>query len=453
LALSAVVLTHFSVSQANAQEKPGLGAPVAVVESDEPKSSSPTGAAPAAEAKAAPADPYSGPWTTWPKMTGDWLGCRTNLAQHGIRLDVSTTQFYQGVASGGLDQSFLYGGRNDYFLNLDAEKLGLWKGGFVTLHGETRYGRSVNSITGAIMPANMMLVVPQPQGTMTALTGVKFTQFLSEKTLVYAGKINTFDDFKQPLTGAGVLEGFQNTALMFNPIYARTLPYSTYGAGFAYLKDMHPLFSVSVFDTNNTPTSSGFNSFFDNGVTILALVNLPTHFFGLPGHQGISGTYSSGRYTNITPPSVYLDPLNGLTVESEKRTGSWCLAYNFDQSVWVSPDDPKRTWGVFGNAGIADGNPSPIRWYASAGISGASPLPCRKLDSFGIGYYYLGVSDAVKNLAPRLSSLRDEQGIEMYYNVGVTPWFRVSPDIQLIDPFQQRASTAFVLGVRAKIDF
>jgi porin len=61
---------------------------------------------------------------------------------------------------------------------------------------------------------------------------VKFTQFLSENILVYAGKINTLDDIKQPLTGAGILTGFQNTAFVLNPVYARTVPYSTFGAGF-----------------------------------------------------------------------------------------------------------------------------------------------------------------------------------------------------------------------------
>ena len=155
------------------------------------------------------------------------------LAGHGITLDVSNTQFYQGVTSGGLEQEFRYGGRNDYFLNADGEKLGLWKGSFLTLHGETRYGQSANSLTGALMPVNLMLAVPQPNGSITALTGVKFTQFLSENILVYAGKINTLDDFKQPLTGAGALTGFQNTAFMLNPVYARTVPYSTFGAGFA----------------------------------------------------------------------------------------------------------------------------------------------------------------------------------------------------------------------------
>lgn len=335
---------------------------------------------------------------------------------------------------------------------MDGEKAGLSKGSFITLHGETRYGESANSLTGALMPVNLMLAVPQPNGSITALTGVKFTQFLSEKSMVYAGKINTLDDFKQPITGAGTLNGFQNTALMFNPIYARTVPYSTFGAGFAYLENMEPLFAAAVFDTNNTPTVSGFDTFFDNGATVFAQLNLQTSFFGLPGHQGVSGTYSSGTYPDISP-TAYFDPGQGLVIVSTPQSGSWCLAYNFDQAVYVSQDDPQRKWGIFSNLGIADNNPSPINWFASAGISGNSPFSVRKADTFGVGYFYVGVSDPLKSLAPNLLPLQNENGVELYYNVQATPWCQITPDLQVIDPFRERADSSLLFGLRAKIDF
>jgi porin len=396
--------------------------------------------------------PFSGPLFERTKLTGDWFGGRSALAVNGITVDVSNTQFYQGVTSGGLEQEFQYGGRNDYFLNVNGEKAGLWKGLLVTLHGETRYGEAANALPGALMPVNLLLTVPEPNGTSTALTGVKFTQFLSESSLVYAGKINTADDFKQPLTGAGPLNGFQNTALIFNPVYTRTLPYSTFGAGYAYLEDKEPLFMVAVFDTNNTPTVSGFDTFFDNGATVFALLNRQTDFFGRPGHQGVTGTYSSGTYTNIAPTS-YFDPGQGLVIASTPKSGSWCLTYNFDQAIYVSPDNPHRKWGVFGNLGIADDNPSPINWFASAGISGASPLEQRKADTFGIGFYYVGVSDPLKNLAPILLPMQNDSGVELYYNVQATPWCQITPDIQIINPFLTRADSSLLFGLRAKIDF
>jgi hypothetical protein len=97
-----------------------------------------------------------------------------------------------------------------------------------------------------IIPPNLALVLPVPTD-LTALTGVKFTQFLSESSLGYAGKINTFDDFRQPLTGAGLTDGFMNMSLMVNPIVTRTVPYSTFGAGFVKLHNMEPIFTLSVW--------------------------------------------------------------------------------------------------------------------------------------------------------------------------------------------------------------
>jgi porin len=125
----------------------------------------------------------------------------------------------------------------------------------------------------------------------------------------------------------------------------------------------------------------------------------------------------------------------------------------FDQAIWVDPNDPKRSWGLFGNAGISDGNPNPVRWAANIGLGGSSPIASRKYDSFGVGYYYVGLSDNLKDFAPRLLPLRNEQGVEVFYNVGFTPWFHLTPDLQVTIPTRERVDTSVNFGVRAKIDF
>jgi porin len=172
----------------------------------------------------------------------------------------------------------------------------------------------------------------------------------------------------------------------------------------------------------------------------------------LPGHQGLLGTYSTGTYTNLSS-SVYFQPGEGIVVDSTPTEGSWSLGYSFDQSFYVASDDPKKRWGVFGMLGIADDNPSPVRWFGSAGLAGTSPISGRSEDTFGAGYYYTGVSGAITDLAPVLLPLGDEQGVEVYYNVAVTPWFHVTPDIQFVDPFRDAVEESVLLGVRGKIEF
>jgi porin len=396
--------------------------------------------------------PYAGSLMERSKVTGDWFGLRTDLAAKGLTFDGNITQFYQGITRGGLERSFAYGGHLDYFLNLDGEKAGLWKGFFVTLHGETLYGESANPYAGSILPISLGQILPAPNQNITALTGVKFTQFLSENFLVYAGKINLLDELKQPYATGRGYDAFMNTSFLFNPIFARSVPYSTYGAGFAVLKDMHPVFGLSVFDTNNTPTNSGFDTFFDNGVAIVGQVSLPVKLMGLPGHQGIIGTYSSGRYTSLDQTG-FLNRLFTTGVGANRESGTWSVGYQFDQALVVSSDDPTKSWGLFGNAGYSDGNPNPIRWTANVGVGGSSFLPGRKLDTFGAGYFHVGVSSALKNLAPRLLPLRDEHGLEFFYNIAVTPWCHLTPDFQVVLPGRQRSETDVAVGIRAKIDF
>jgi porin len=403
--------------------------------------------------------PFDGPWDSRLKLTGDWDGLRDELRGHGITLDISATTYYQGTASGGLQEGFEFGGRNDYILDVDGQKAGLWPGFFIKLHGEDVYGDSPNLFTGAVVPVNIGRAHPVFFGTAGALTDVRFTQALSENFVVYAGKINTIDNVQQPfMPGRGLDAGFMNATLVWNVILARTLNYATLGAGAAVLQKGYPVLSLTVYDTNDDSTRTGFDKFFNNGAVIYPTVSLPTRFFGMPGHQSLWGVYSTGRYAIVTPQSLILLPqvLAGQLAPTALATlvrDSWWITYVFDQALWVDSSDKARAWGVFGNFGISDGNPNPIKWSAIFGIAGSSPIPGRRQDTFGIGYYYLGYSDDFKEVARLVVPVRDERGLELFYNVGVTPWCHITPDLQVITPTLGLAETSVVLGLRTKIDF
>jgi porin len=78
----------------------------------------------------------------------------------------------------------------------------------------------------------------------------------------------------------------------------------------------------------------------------------------------------------------------------------------------------------------------------------------RPLDTFGLGYFYLGFNNNLQTLAPRVLPFRHgEQGIEAFYNVAVTPWCHITPDVQIIHPAQRRADTLLFFGLRGKVDF
>ncbi|HQR08521.1 MAG TPA: carbohydrate porin [Gemmatales bacterium] len=387
------------------------------------------------------------------KATGNWGGSRDDLAAKGITFDANLTQFYQGVNSGGRDENYFYGGHLDYYLNVDGEKAGLMKGSFIQLHAEQIYGQSANRASGALIPVSMTQVFPNADGNDIALTGIKYTQFLSENFAVFGGKLNTIDSWTQQYAAGRGIDTFMNMNFCFPMTYARTIPYSTWGAGFAVLKDKEVVFTFAAMDTANTPTSTGFENFFQNGVTMMAMGTLPVEFNGLKGHQSIGGSYSTGSYFSIDRNS-YFNPIDGTIIAGgAKVAGSWSLCYSFDQALFADGCDCKRTWGIFGNLGVCDANPSPIGWAGTIGIGGASPISSRHTDNFGVGYFYTNINNDLKDFAPRRFPLRDEQGLELFYNVAVTPWCHITPDFQYVLPGREQFDTAFLFGLRMKIDF
>lgn len=408
-----------------------------------------------------PSSPFAGSLFERSNLTGDWWGARESLRERGITFDVSATQFYQGITSGGINQEFEYGGRNDYLFNLDGEKAGLWNGLHINLHGETRYGTDINDSSGSLLvPPNIASLFPLPVGSPSALTTVKATQYLSDDVVIFGGKFNMLDELIQPFGAGRGVDAFMNTGLVFPVVLERTVPYSTLGAGFAILSGSRAVFTLMAFDPHNTPTTSGFESFFTNGAVVLSKLDIPVHPFGLPGHQGVEGTYSTGTYESLrTIP--YIDA-NGLpSVSTASIRGSWSVFYMADQALYVDPNNPNRSWGVFTNIGIADNDPSPVRWSASFGLGGSSPLVSRPLDTFGIGYSFVAPSKGLKQLDPQFLPLRSDHAIELFYNMAVTPWFRLTPDLQILVPGIERTpppgaqpiDTAVIVGLRAKIDF
>jgi porin len=398
---------------------------------------------------------YGGPADSRPVLSGNWGGSRDSAAANGVTLDIFSTTFAMGVADGGLETGAVFNSRLDLYLNIDGEKAGLWQGLFLTFHGEALGGESptTNENAGALFPPVFATSVPTGDPNELALTAAVVTQFLSEDHLVYFGKLNTVDDSNQPFVGGGMgLNGFMNASFLNSAVLARTVPYSTWGGGYVYLRDFEPIFSINVYDTNNTPTTLGWNEIGSNGATYLVQGRLPTNFMGKPGSHSLSLIHSSGNYiaTRGLPESI-LGVILGELPALPREDSSEAVTYQFDQALWVDPANAERSFGVFGTLGLSDGNPNPIEWAASIGVAGDSPWGNRPGDSFGLGYFYTGITDEIKGL-PGPFALQDEQGVEAFYNFGLAPWANLTADLQVIDPAIKAYDTEVIVGLRLKID-
>jgi len=370
------------------------------------------------------------------------------FADTGITFNHNVTQFYFGTVDGGLEQTGRYGGHGDYLANLDLGKLGVHEGLFLKVRAEHRFGRSMSEPTGALLGPTLAADLPVVDSRDLYLTNVLFTQFLTERVAVFAGKLDSLDgDFNAYASGRGITQ-FSNTSFIANPIALRTVPYSTLGCGFAIIEDGEPLFNFIILNPTDTADSDGFDELFAEGVTLSSELRLATNLFRKPGHQLFGATWSSREYTELgQDPRVVLP-----NIPIERTNGSWSCYWNTDQALWVDSSDPSRHFGYFARAGIADDSSNAISYLLSAGLGGASPL--RQQDSFGAGYFYLGASDSIGTLLETLlGPIDDSQGCEVFYRTQVTSNLSVTPGFQWIDPARRNVSDAYLLGVRANLQF
>ena len=383
-------------------------------------------------------------------LTGDWGGVRPSLAGQGITLDADLTEFYFGDACGGLQQEFRYGGHADFVVNTDFGRLGIQEGLFLKIRAEDRFGEPLSGATDAFLAPNLAADLPVPNSDNLYLTDVLVTQALSESFALFAGKMDTLDGDANAFAHGRGIDQFSNTAFILNPILLRTVPYSTLGAGFAILRDQQPLFTLTVLNAIDTTQTSGFDQLFAQGATLNAELRVPTKFCELPGHQLLGGTWSSRDYVALGQDPRIILP----NVPIQRTDGSWSLYWNFDQYLKVYSNAPLRGWGVFGRAGIGDDKANPISWFLSFGVSGNSPLCGRESDTFGLGWYYAGTSSRIGPILETvLGPIGDGQGVELFYNIAVTPWLNVTPDFQVIVPARENVDTAVVAGLRAKVVF
>ncbi|QDU47300.1 Carbohydrate-selective porin, OprB family [Symmachiella dynata] len=387
-------------------------------------------------------------WLSSPFMLGDLGGLRSGLAESGIVYNASLTNFYQGVTSGGNQQTFNNGGKLDQFVIFEGGKLGLNEGFMAILHAETRYGEDVIMDAAPLAPVNGNLLYPSLNNE-TAITGLLFQQALSEEWALSFGKFNALDlwNMLYPQTGRGVT-GFMNASMILPLTMARTFPLSTLGGGVLRMKEKQIQGALVAYDSNNSTTTSGFDELFDNGAVVLGLWRFFTEFNELPGSHLFGGTWASGDFSSLDRLDWAFIPGQGIT--AGQQSGSWSLFYVAEQKLMVDPCNPKRNVGLLSQWGLADEETSPYRWTGNVALQAQGMIRGRDNDTLGVGYFYSGLSGQFKSLQ-RQFDVDNLQGGEIYYNATITPWFHLTADLQVVEPSVQFNDTAVVFGLRAQL--
>ena len=405
-----------------------------------------------ATAKEAPAD------TIWNRdhLFGDWGGLRTSLADHGVYVDLRLTQVFQAVTSGGVDTGSAYGGVMDYIINVDAEKLGLWKGLAFNVHAQTRYGKDISALAGPLTLATTPLLYPLPGDYHgTNITGAAVYQAFNEgKFQAFAGKLHALDLVQGifPGTTHEGVGGFMNVnALVTAMPWFRYINLSQWGGGFWSVEGGLPKAGLVILGQDNTTTSWSMRNSFNEGVGFLAFYK---HSYQINGKDGFVMGFAGGStkgYPSLNPDNWEFIPGEGI-VSTVKKKPMDVAGYIY-QVLWkgTGTQDIHLLMGTT----LGDNDPNFSNWSTFASVEAYGVIGSRRHDRMGVSFWYTGITRNVKDLTA-ITLGRDTVnlwGVELYYNYQISPWLHLSADLQFLQNTDKDDDVAIVPGVRLVMDF
>lgn len=400
-----------------------------------------------------------------PSLTDTTDGPKEQLRRIGVTPDVWVTQFYQGQTEGDGSKTWRYGGKLDAFLKVDAEKLGLWTGFHVNVQYEHYFGQNINRKDFALIPVNTAQAYVERDGYHSALS-VSVTQDFGENISVSAGKFNMMTlASKTPLIGGGGVDTFMNRAFALpstGVAYTsrrgaagdRVVISAPYLIGGIVTIKTDPInFAFLIADPRSAIDPRVIQRPFEKGLTVGGSATLKTEIAGLRGFHTLRAAYSNARGVDLGDlADLRMSSSPGAPVNTKK--GYWFTSYAIQQNLVQSESNPDVGWGLFTLATLSDGNPNPVRWSVLAGLAGNNLLVGRENDRWGVGLFHYGLSEQLlSGLAALRVNRRSEGGVEAFYNLAITPWLRLSADLQVIDPWNADKSRATYAALRLQTKF
>jgi porin len=404
-----------------------------------------------------PVPDYQGDWRTNPKLTGDWGGLRHKWAQRGIFVDLDWYQSLQDIVDGGVREGTESSTNLDYRLTLDLMRMRLVPGALVTVRGQSRFGDTVNTDSGLLLPVNTYSAFPfssdADDDVDFAITELNWLQFLSQEVGLLAGKITTMGSANEFMGGAGRTQ-FMNFQFLFSPVLAQLAPYSTLAVGGLWMPNPTWTLSTTLMNLEDASTTSGLGDIGD-GATWATSLDYVGSLSELPG-GGSFGIYYGFDAEFARIGGLNLNPGTGVQVQSE--SSAWALSWSGWQYLTteeagasVDPRNGKQDLqglGIFAQLGLADEDTNPVSWSVAGGLSGRGTLPGRDADTWGVAYFH----NELQDLALGSLVLEDStSGLELYYDLALAGSTSLALDAQWVRSAFPSVDDAVILGLRLNV--
>ena len=425
--------------------------------------SSPEAASPpAAPGGLLPLPDYSGDFLERAYILGDLGGKRSEWAGKGFTFDIDYNQYFQSVVDGGASTGSRYGGTIDYNINLDFDRMGLIPGGLLQARAVSRYGRSVNGITGALIPSNTDATHPTTslldEDVGLYLPMITYTQFLSEKLALSVGKFDTFDSANEFAGGRGRSQWW-NLHMAATTSPALYVPYSTLAGAVVIMPSPNLSITAMVGTSEDTSNHSGFH-YLDDGLLAMLVTSYQYQCGELPGGFNLTSGYGWNNDFARINGDINLPPGGSLTPSTKDHT--WSISYDHWQYLWLEdgkgrPVDASngrqdlQGVGVFTRIQFADEDTHPNDFFITGGVSAKGLFPNRDNDTMGIGYNYNSIQPT--RLGGILGVDDTSTLWEAYYNIEISPAMHLSLDAQVSDAALPGSDTAVILGTSMQIRF
>jgi porin len=386
-------------------------------------------------------------------MTKDWAGLRTALSELGIKPTASYTTNLMGNPSGGQSQGFTYAGNLQASIFWDLDKLLRLPGLSFNIGGAWSTGKNLSAdYIGNSFWVQSAYTAPG-DGTNNLTLGELYLrqQLFGNSLILAAGRLASAITFAT----MPVLNNYVNQGI--NPVpgalWTNDDTFTSYPPGVEWgaqaIYNLSPAFQVAtgVFNTNQSSALGGKGGLNfalqqgNRGVLTVAQIN---YFFnhapddkGLPGQYSFGGFYNGNRFASLKNP--------GAT-----KTGLYSIYGLFQQMIYRDGEaGSQKGLTIWGETALAPKSiVSTMPYFVGGGVSYQGLIPRRDDDIASAGVIYGSFSRYI----PRTTA---ETVIEANYQVSLTSWLSITPDMQyVIRPSGSSAiKNALVLGTQVVIIF
>jgi porin len=348
-----------------------------------------------------------------PRLTGDWGGVRSDLAERGVTIELTLIQDLFQVLSGGLDEDGSHGWLADVAVGLDLDTLAGWHGASFFVQGFHVDGTGPNKDSGAFQGHSNIQA-----DEADVLAAFWYEQWLLDGRLrLKLGKVDLGSEFGQVENSGPFLNG--SFGLAPTIVGGPGFPNPAWSANLEVLPTEHTFARFGLYDgatQDGTPTGThGASTLFGDPSDLFLIGEV-----GLYHGRALGGRVAVGYYEHTGDFSHVAAGEEGQT---EDGTAGGYL--HLDQGLWRGQSSFGQALDGFCKVGFADDEVSAAALHVGVGAVMSGFLG-REDDLLGLALTYVDLTSTATIDEPY------ELQAECFWRWQATPFLSVKPDLQYV---------------------